>query len=236
MTNDLIATAGEYVAGLMTDSEREVFERQIATDAETRQAVADWRARLMPLDESAPSFEPSAALWPAIEKAIGQGAAPVAASGSPGWFAGLWANVAALRAASVAGALAALVLAIVMVAQPGRGPVGPSVVAVLNAPNTNEAGAIVEAYADGRIRVVPLKAIPVPAGRTLQVWTLWDRSVGPRSVGLMGEARQQDYVTTGMPRPVDQQLYEITLEPAGGSPTGRPTGPILFVGRGSVPL
>jgi anti-sigma-K factor RskA len=236
MTNDLIATAGEYVAGLMTDSEREAFERQIATDQQARKAVGDWRERLMPLDETAPSFAPSAALWPAIENAIGQGAPPEAAASSAGWLAGLWANVAALRAASVAGALAALVLAVVIVAQPGRGPAGPTVVAVLNAPNTSEAGAIVEAYADGRIRVVPLKAIAVPPGRTLQVWTLWDRAVGPRSVGLMGEARQQDYLTTGMPRPVDQQLYEITLEPAGGSPTGRPTGPILFVGRGSVPL
>ncbi|MDQ6620387.1 MAG: hypothetical protein M3Z31_11965 [Pseudomonadota bacterium] len=28
-----------------------------------------------------------------------------------------------------------------------------------------------------------------------------------------------------------QQLFEITLEPEGGSTTGRPTGPILYVGR-----
>ncbi len=60
---------------------------------------------------------------------------------------------------------------------------------------------IVEAFADGRVRVVPLRAIPVPEGRTLQVWTLWDRQVGPRSVGLMPAARQQDYATSGMPRP-----------------------------------
>jgi anti-sigma-K factor RskA len=26
-------------------------------------------------------------------------------------------------------------------------------------------------------------------------------------------------------------LIEITLEPPGGSPTGRPTGPIQFIGR-----
>jgi anti-sigma-K factor RskA len=26
-------------------------------------------------------------------------------------------------------------------------------------------------------------------------------------------------------------LIEISLEPPGGSPTGRPTGPILFIGR-----
>ena len=28
-----------------------------------------------------------------------------------------------------------------------------------------------------------------------------------------------------------RQLFEITLEPENGSPTGRPTGPILYVGR-----
>jgi anti-sigma-K factor RskA len=27
------------------------------------------------------------------------------------------------------------------------------------------------------------------------------------------------------------QLFEITLEPPAGSPTGRPTGPIQFIGR-----
>lgn len=235
MTSDLIATAGEYVAGLMTDSEKEAFERRIATDPEARKAVADWRDRLAPLDETADRVEPSSALWPAIERAIGQGARAAEAP-SAGWWAGLWANVMALRAAAVAGALAVLALAVIVVVQPGRGPAGPVVVAVLNAPDTNEAGAIVEAYADGRVRVVPLKDIPVPAGRTLQVWTLWDRAVGPRSVGLMEAARRQDYATSGMPRPVNSQLYEITLEPAGGSPTGRPTGPVLFVGRGSVPL
>ena len=26
-------------------------------------------------------------------------------------------------------------------------------------------------------------------------------------------------------------LIEISLEPPGGSPTGRPTGPVLFIGR-----
>jgi anti-sigma-K factor RskA len=33
------------------------------------------------------------------------------------------------------------------------------------------------------------------------------------------------------PPPGPDQLFEITLEPAGGSPTGRPTGPILFKGN-----
>lgn len=33
-----------------------------------------------------------------------------------------------------------------------------------------------------------------------------------------------------------QQLYEITLEPEGGSPTGRPTGPVLMKGLATTPL
>ena len=28
-----------------------------------------------------------------------------------------------------------------------------------------------------------------------------------------------------------QQLFELTLEPEGGSPLDRPTGPVLFLGR-----
>jgi anti-sigma-K factor RskA len=236
MNSELIATAGEYVAGLMTAEEEAAFERRIATDPEARHAVADWRARLLPLDEAAPRIEPSAMLWQGIERAIGAApaAAPDVAAG--GWLDRLWENVAAWRIATLAGAAAAVLLAVLLVAQPFRQAEAPAVVAILNAPNTSEAGAIVEAYADGRIRVVPLRAIAVPEGRTLQVWTLWDRQVGPRSVGLMSTARQQDYRTSGMPRPVRDQLYEITLEPAGGSPTGRPTGPILYVGRGATPL
>jgi anti-sigma-K factor RskA len=235
MTDDLMAEAGEYVAGLMSPEEAEAFERRLAVDGEARRAVGDWRARLLALDETATQITPSASLWPRIEAAIGQ--APAAApAAQPGFLARIWNDVAALRWASLAAAAAAALFAVLLVTQPFGGGAKPVVVAVLTAPDTREAGAIVEAFADGRVRVVPLRTIPVPEGRTLQVWTLWDRQVGPRSVGLMPAAREQDYRTAGMPRPADQQLYEITLEPAGGSPTGRPTGPILYVGRGSSPL
>ena len=43
----------------------------------------------------------------------------------------------------------------------------------------------------------------------------------PRTVNLTGPE---------LPEPASGQLYEITLEPAPGSPTGRPTGPILVKG------
>lgn len=235
MTEEIIAAAGEYVAGLMSREESEAFERRIASEPEVRRAVADWRQRLLPLDEAVTGIEPSSALWSAIEQAVGVAPA-VAPVKRFAWFRAIWGDLRALRIATFAALSAAVLFAAALLVQPLRTPAGPAIVAVLNQPDSQVAGAIVEAFADGRIRVVPLRPIDVPTGRTLQVWTLWDRAVGPRSVGLMTDMRAQDYRTVGLPAPVADQLYEITLEPAGGSPTGRPTGPVLWVGRGARPL
>ena len=95
----------------------------------------------------------------------------------------------------------------------------------------NRTGAVVHAFADGRVVLLPLTSINVPSGRTLQVWTLPSRERGPVSVGLMDRARTLELELKDLPRPGPDQLFEITLEPAGGSPTGRPTGPILFKGN-----
>ena len=65
----------------------------------------------------------------------------------------------------------------------------PIYVAVLVNDTTKEAGAIVNAFSNGRVELIPLRPIEVPAGRTLQVWTLWDRAVGPKSIGVTGQSR-----------------------------------------------
>jgi anti-sigma-K factor RskA len=40
-----------------------------------------------------------------------------------------------------------------------------------------------------------------------------------------------DVALDRLPALQDNQLFEITLEPAAGSPIGRPTGPVLYIGR-----
>jgi anti-sigma-K factor RskA len=82
--------------------------------------------------------------------------------------------------------------------------------------------------------VVPLKDIEVPAGRALEVWTLYDQARGPVSLGLIERARRAQFTTANLPAR-ETQLYEITLEPATGSPIGRPTGPILMKGFAALP-
>jgi anti-sigma-K factor RskA len=70
----------------------------------------------------------------------------------------------------------------------------------------------------------------------LEVWTLPSRERGPVSVGLMNQARTLTLSLKDLPATRTDQLFEITLEPATGSPTGRPTGPVLFKGNTALAL
>ena len=84
--------------------------------------------------------------------------------------------------------------------------------------------------------LLPLTSINVPEGKALEVWTLPSRERGPVSVGLMNQARTLTLSLKDLPMPRPDQLFEITLEPATGSPTGRPTGPVLFKGNTALAL
>ena len=68
------------------------------------------------------------------------------------------------------------------------------------------------------------------------MWTLPSRERGPVSVGLMSRAQTLQLSLKDLPAPKPDQLFELTLEPATGSPTGRPTGPILFKGNTALAL
>ena len=100
----------------------------------------------------------------------------------------------------------------------------------------NRAGAVVHTFADGSHVLLPLTSISVPEGRALEIWTLPSRERGPVSVGLMNQARTLTLSLKDLPATRTDQLFEITLEPAGGSPTGRPTGPVLFKGNTALVL
>src|SRR4030095_7907555 len=99
----------------------------------------------------------------------------------------------------------------------------------------NRPGAVVNAFANGRAELVPIEAVDVPPGRALEIWTLWDRARGPVSVGLIDRARTVRLNLENLPTPAPNQLFEISLEPAGGSPTGRPAGPALMKGTAGAP-
>ncbi|WP_020179126.1 anti-sigma factor [Methylopila sp. M107] len=232
--------AGEYALGLLDAGEAAAFESRAARDPAAAAALSDWRERLVGLDAAAPPIPPSAELWARIDGAIdarethASTQARAEAPPSPSLAARLWGSVAAWRGAALAGAVASVALAFVSVSAYRTAERQPQVIAVLLTPD-GKPGAIVDVFADGSSYVAPLLDVSVPSDRIMQVWTLPDKTTGPVSLGLLendGSARLQP---ASLPAPKPQQLYEITLEPSGGSPTGRPTGPILFKGFAERP-
>ena len=90
---------------------------------------------------------------------------------------------------------------------------------------------LVEADPDGALRLAAVNRQPVPPDRVMQLWALPQGATAPTSLGLIAPEAGQHSVSTTAVRPAPGMLIEITLEPPGGSPTGRPTGPVLFIGR-----
>ena len=222
------ARAAEYVLGTLDARTAAEVERGLATDEALRAAVAAWEARLAPLAALATPEAPPPGLWERIEAALParpEDAArrPAAAAAQPparlgsGWWRG-W----ALGASAVAAGLAA-----VLVLRPA--PEAPRLMTVLLTQRDQPAW-LVEAERDGAIRLAALNPRPVDPNRVLQLWALPQGAAAPTSLGLIPPEGRVT-VTPGAVRPEPGMLIEISLEPPGGSPTGRPTGPILFIGR-----
>ena len=227
------ALAAEYVMGLLDAEAHADAERRTASDADFARQVETWRVRFSQLDDTAEEVAPAGDLWQRIEGSLSK-EAPVAQAPAGGMISRLWKSLAALRVATLGSGLTAVILAVVAIAAlqhaqqvAARKPI---YVAILVDDATRQAGAVVNAFADGRVEMIPLVDMNVPDGRALQVWTLWNREIGPRSVGLLSRAKATQLDLERLPGTTADQLFEITLEPAGGSPTGRPTGPILYKG------
>ena len=88
--------------------------------------------------------------------------------------------------------------------------------------------------ADRSLELVPLVRREVAPDKALQFWTLVDPARGPLSLGLVPPGATVRLPPGAVPEVRPDQLFELTLEPYGGSPTGRPTGPIQFVGRAAA--
>lgn len=233
------ALAGEYVLGLVEGTDRAALEQRIEREPALAASVESWRGHLAAIDATARPIPPSPGLWPRIEAEIAA-ILPAAERGrlkalkAGNTLADWWNNLFIWRGAALAGVLAAILLAIGLNGALDRAKRQPVMVAVLLT-EASIAAAVVNTYPDGRVEMVPLQNIAVPEGKALEIWTLWDRSVGPRSVGLIDRARSTSLRLDQLPLGRDQ-LFEITIEPATGSPTGRPTGPIVAKGTTSQAL
>lgn len=211
------ALAAEYVLGTLEAHEAREVARAIERDADLAGRVEHWERRLAPLTALAVPEAPPPDLWARIEAALD----PPAARPAPGWRRWLdpW-RMGALGATAVAAGLAAFVLL--------RPAPTPQLMTVLL--TDREAPAwLVQADREG-IRLASLNTRPAPPDRVLELWALPAGATAPTSLGIIPHDGRLT-VRPATIRPHPGMLIEITLEPPGGSPIGRPTGPIQFIGR-----
>ncbi|WP_428490067.1 anti-sigma factor [Rhodopila sp.] len=240
---DLIAA--EYVLGTLEGEDARAAAQLLATDAAFAAAVRGWEERLMPLAACAPPVAPPAGLWDRIDVATAgataeAGAAGMAmtpqAAGAASSVAGAKSSISAAVAdvvplglrrrlriwqASTGAALAiAASLAIVVLHR------SPPRVAVL-APMTGGVPVLLATTrSNGVTSIRPDGAITVPGDHDLELWALGAGDTRPRSLGVLPAAGRQ----LAAALPAGTQLL-VSLEPRGGSPTGQPTGPVLYGGQ-----
>ena len=229
--DDPDALAGEYVLGVLEGSELDAARRRIDSDPAFARLVMVWEQLLYPLVALIAAVAPPPELWARIEDSTAGGAqaaraVPPAPPPSNDNNVGFW-RVTALASMAIAAGLAAFI-ALRPLPRPiiAEALISRPVVAVLQ-PSAGGAAVLV-AVADptGALQVRPSGAITVPDGRDLQLWSLPAGATKPASLGVLP--------VTGKQVPARLALgtqIMVSLEPKGGSPTGQPTGPVLYAGK-----
>lgn len=243
MSEDRDLRAAEYVLGTMPGPERADFEHALEREPTLREAVAFWEERLADLAGAIPEVAPAPEVWDRIERALGPSPAlavvrPAAANASGSDLATL--DIAAMErlrrsrsrwrgAAIVAGSLAAgLVLFVAAVLRdPGS---GDSYVAVVN--RGGDLPALI-VQVDTKTSLVRVRSVTAeaPADRSLELWYIGDGQA-PRSLGIIDDPKRQ-LALPAVARGADlaRATLAVTVEPKGGSSTGKPTGSVIYSGR-----
>jgi anti-sigma-K factor RskA len=220
--------AAEYVLGTLSQAERAEVERARVTDAQLDTAVRDWEQRLAPLTETTPEAAPSTGTWRKIEARIDAGGERADASDSN--VIQLRRKVALWRGLTAAAtALAAAIAAIAYLGPLSAPPAGERYVAVASSDKGGPALLVTIDTGARTVEVFPV-SLEAPAGRSLQLWYALGKEK-PRSLGLIqAGAPVTNFDLRDLLVRADGHVA-VSLEPPGGSPTGAPTGPVLYVGN-----
>jgi anti-sigma-K factor RskA len=223
---DRTLLAGEYVLGVLSAEERAHLEQAARNDPELARAIHDWEERLSPLTRLVAPVPPPAGLWGRIERAL---PAPLHEAVTP-WQRRL------RRWQAAAGAGFALAAAFLLWAVLGpaerRLPSPPLAFATLT-PNQGQGPALAALLQpDGVLVVASPTPLSPPPGHSYELWILPEGADKPRSLGVMPPSgRYLAKVGTA----IREAAVMVSLEPEGGSPSGLPTGPVVYTGKIVVP-
>jgi anti-sigma-K factor RskA len=217
---DPTVTAGEYVLGLLDSAEMRQVEDRAVNDQVLAREIAFWEDNLAPLAALVRPVPPSPVLWSRLALATGIGGRePRRANGSPRFWQGT-------TAAAVA--IAACFAYIAFLPHPPTADIAGSQFVAALGPSNGTTPFLAQTRADGSIAITRLAAArPAANGRSYQLWALPSGATTPISLGVIPAGSS---IVRPADRPsVNEQLL-VSDEPAGGSPTGLPTGAVLWAG------
>ena len=221
------SAAAEYALGTLDASERAALAARRLREPELDEAIRAWEERLAPLAEAAPEIEPPRDLLPAIEARI-LGHSPEA----PGSVAivALERSIRRWRGLAIAASVIAAALAMGFVArETGRQAAPREYVAILQKDAASPAFAVTVNLDKQELTVRPVAA-QAPPGKSYELWII-DAKLGARSLGVVGDTPRGASLSAYDPAVVADATYAVTVEPPGGSPDGKPSGPPVFVGK-----
>ncbi len=233
------ALAAEYALGTLRGPARRRFERLLSGRADLRDEVRYWERRLAGLRHGFDPVAPRDVVWASIARQIeAPKVTPIAAATAPArsptglrfWQA--WSGLA--TAASV-------VLAFALFRQASLPPPAPQIVrvevpvpqplpyvALLHPSNVDAQWLVTVSPERKLIRVSGSGDYPLNRKtESLELWVIGDDGK-PRSLGILPIG---DAVDLPMPRGMrmpKKPTLAVSREPAGGSPTGQPTGPVIL--------
>lgn len=220
---DIDALAAEYVLGTLSPAERTAVNARRQREHDLDAAIEAWEARLMPLAETVPAVEPSPGLLAGIEAKIARGA-------GDSTVVELQQRVARWRRLAIAASAAAACMVVAFgLRELTRTPQPVSYVGVFQKDDQSPAF-LLTVDLETRMLSIRVVAADRPADKTYQLWIASEQSGGvPQSLGLIQDPTQitRAALTSYDPAVVQRATFGVSLEPLGGSPTGRPTGPAL---------
>lgn len=110
-------------------------------------------------------------------------------------------------------------------------PKQQNLVAVLQKDAASPAFLVTVNIEDRIMTVQPVAAKPEP-GKSYELWIVQDSLGAPKSLGVIDEPKAMTRPTLAAYKPdvIESATFAVSLEPEGGSPTGQPTGPVVFAG------
>lgn len=247
------ALAAEYVLGTLAGRARRRFEAWLIQDAALRITVNEWETRLTPMAAVIREVMPPKRVWERVSAAIAPRASPTNALGASAAGApSLWESLAFWRGFGLTAAGAAAALMVFVGVRPpeiverikvvervveravpvsdGTAAHQPSYVAALK---DGKGETMLMIYAGRKAGEMWVKFMgeSMPADASLELWGL-DMNGNPKSLGIV-KAMGKNMIK--LPDVADKALHDykklaVSMEPMGGSTSGKPTGPVMYSG------